>query len=262
MKLPYRILVLDDDEHALAGIVEMLRDVGYLVTGAATYDAAKRLLGLGSYDLLITDVRLRGFNGLHLVRQSHQDCPEMATIIITGYDEPMIEIEAGRYGAEFVRKPLKTAEFLKTVTRCLGEVRRQRRWPRKRVVGGFRVTADGRPAAVVDVCYGGLRLEVPAGEQLPHELRHRDRRHRPAPRSGIRVVPAVERRGSGHLRSRAVVGRHPCRTHLARHRRSADRVNRLPRPADRAHFVRAVRAGSLTLAGRARLRLALAGRPA
>jgi CheY-like chemotaxis protein len=167
MKLPYRILVLDDDEHALAGIVEMLRDVGYVVTGAATYDAAKRLLALGSYDLLITDVRLRGFNGLHLVRQSHQDSPEMATIIITGYDEPMIEIEAGRYGAEFVRKPLRAPEFLKTVTRCLAEVRRQRRWPRKRVVGGFRVTADGRPAAVVDVCYGGLRLEVPAGEKLP-----------------------------------------------------------------------------------------------
>jgi hypothetical protein len=34
-------------------------------------------------------------------------------------------------------------------------------------VGGFRVTADGRPAAVVDVCYGGLRLEVPDGGRLP-----------------------------------------------------------------------------------------------
>lgn len=37
---------------------------------------------------------------------------------------------------------------------------------RKRIVGGFRVTADGRPAAVVDVCYGGLRLEIPAGQNL------------------------------------------------------------------------------------------------
>ena len=85
----------------------LLRDAGYLVTGAATYDAAKRLLAVSSYDLLITDVRLRGFNGLHLVRQSHRDHPEMAMIIITGYDEPMIELEAGRYGAEFVRKPIK-----------------------------------------------------------------------------------------------------------------------------------------------------------
>jgi CheY-like chemotaxis protein len=167
MKLPYRILVLDDDENALAGVVELLRDANYIVTGAATYDAAKRLLAVGSYDLFITDVRLRGFNGLHLVRQNHRDHPDMATIIITAYDEPMIELEAGRYGAEYVVKPLRPVEFVKTVARCLADVRRSRRWPRKRVVGGFRVNANGRPAAVVDVCYGGLRLEVPTGGRLP-----------------------------------------------------------------------------------------------
>ena len=167
MKLPYRILALDDDDSALAGIVDLLRDSGYVVTGATTYDAAKRLLALDSYDLLITDIRLRGFNGLHLVRQCYRDRPEMGIIIITGYDEPMIEIEAGRYGAEFLRKPIKPSEFLQTVAGCLADVRRQRRWPRKRVIGGFRVTANGRPAAVVDVCYGGLRLEVPEGGNLP-----------------------------------------------------------------------------------------------
>ena len=167
MKLPYRILVLDDDEHALAGIVELLRDSGYVVTGAGTYDAAKRLLALDSFDLLISDIRLRGFNGLNLIRQSHRDYPEMAMMIITGYDEPMMEIEAGRFGAEFVRKPIKPKEFIEAVGRALGRVHRQRRWPRKRVVGGFRVTAAGKPAAVVDVCYGGLRLEFPSGDKLP-----------------------------------------------------------------------------------------------
>jgi CheY-like chemotaxis protein len=167
MKLPYRILVLDDDEPALDGIVEMLRDASYLVTGAMTYDAAKRLLALGSYDLLITDVRLRGFNGLNLVRHSRQDYPEMGVIIISGYEEQLMEVEAARYGATFLRKPLRPALFLEAVAAALARVRRQRRWPRKRVIGGFRVTAHGRPAAVVDVCYGGLRLEIPAGSDLP-----------------------------------------------------------------------------------------------
>jgi DNA-binding response OmpR family regulator len=167
VKLPFRILVLDDDEHTLSGLVELLRDAEYLVTAAATYDAAKRLLRLGVYDLLIADIHLRGFNGLHLVRQSYGEHPEMAFIIITGYDEPMMEVEAGRYGAEFIRKPIKPQEFLASVARALNGVRRQRRWPRKRIVGGFRVTAAGKPAAVVDVCYGGLRLELPAGQALP-----------------------------------------------------------------------------------------------
>lgn len=167
MKQPYYVLVLDDDENALEGMVELLRESGYLVAGATTYDGAKQLLAFNTYDLLITDVRLRGFNGLHLVRECHRDRPDMATIIMTGYDEPMMELEAGRYGAEFIRKPIKPEEFLKTAGRCLADMRRQRRWPRKRVEGGFRVTVEGRPAAVVDVCYGGLRLEVPAGGRLP-----------------------------------------------------------------------------------------------
>ena len=167
MKLPYRILALDDDEHALAGIVELLRDAGHHVTGAATYDAAKRLLAVSPFDLLVSDVRLRSYNGLHLVMQSRSDHPEMAVIIITGYDDPLIELEAHRYHAELVRKPIQPSEFLKTVTRALAAVRRERRWPRKRVVGGFRVTIDGKPAAVVDVSYGGLRLEIPDQRQLP-----------------------------------------------------------------------------------------------
>jgi DNA-binding response OmpR family regulator len=167
MKLPYRILVLDDDEHTLAGLVELLRGAQYQVTGAATYDAATRLLAVGSFDLLVSDVRLRGYNGLNLIRQTHVDHPEMATMIISGYDEPMMQLEAGRYGAEFLRKPIKPAVFLETIARALARVRRKRRWPRKRIVSGFRVIADGNPAAVVDVCYGGLRLEIPAKQHLP-----------------------------------------------------------------------------------------------
>ena len=166
MKLPYRILVLDDDENALEGIVELLRDAEYHVTGAAAYDTAKQLLTESSFDLLITDVRLRGFNGLNLVMKCRADYPDMAVIIISGYDQPLIDLEASRYQATFVGKPIRPAAFLDSVARCLANVRRERRWPRKRVVGGFRVTAAGQPAAVVDVSYGGLRLEVPKGTAL------------------------------------------------------------------------------------------------
>lgn len=167
MKLPYRILVLDDDENALEGLVEMLRDVDYVVSGVTTYDEAKRQLAAENFDLLISDVRLRGYNGLNLVKMCRAEFPDMAVIIISGYEEPLMQLEAGRYQATFVRKPIRPSELLAAVGTALSGVRRQRRWPRKRVVGGFRVTAHGRPAAVVDVGYGGLRLEVPKGTELP-----------------------------------------------------------------------------------------------
>ena len=38
------------------------------------------------------------------------------------------------------------------------------------MVGGFRVVAAGTPAAVVDVCYGGLRLEMPMVSKLPRKF--------------------------------------------------------------------------------------------
>ena len=167
MKLPFRILVLDDDEHALSGLAELLRDAEYDVMSAASYDAGKRLLGEHSYDLLIADVRLRGFNGLNLVKQARADHPDMAVIIISGYEQQLMELEASRYQALFVQKPIRPMEFLAAVSASLSGVRRQRRWPRKRLRGGFRVTAAGAPAAVVDVSYGGLRLEVPKGARLP-----------------------------------------------------------------------------------------------
>jgi CheY-like chemotaxis protein len=166
-KWPFRILVIDDDENALIGMSELLCDQGHDVTAAATYDEAKSALAESAFDLLVTDVHLRAYNGLHIVMHSRAEHPEMAVIITTGYDEPALALEASRYNARFVSKPIQADDFLKAVDESLGTVRRQRRWPRKRVDGGFRVTAGGRPAAVVDVSYGGLRLELPDGAALP-----------------------------------------------------------------------------------------------
>lgn len=167
MKLQYRVLVLEDDENALAGIVELLSESGYDVTATSAYEDAKRILSGTTFDLFVTDVRLRSFNGLHLVKKVRQEAPETGVIIMTGYDEPLMQLEASRYSAEFIKKPIKTRELLDCVRRSLSSVRRERRWPRKRVLGGFRVTAAGRPAAVVDVSYGGLCLEIPAVDSLP-----------------------------------------------------------------------------------------------
>jgi DNA-binding response OmpR family regulator len=170
MKLPYRILVLDDDDNALEGIVELLRGADYVATGASTFDRAKEVLARDRFDLLLADVQLRGFNGLHLVRQVRHDRPEMAAMIMTGYDDTLMELEAGRYGAAFIRKPIEPTAFLEAVTKSLSDVRRERRWHRKPVAGGFRVTVNGTPAAVVDVSYGGLRIELPRREKLPSQF--------------------------------------------------------------------------------------------
>lgn len=167
MKLNYRVLVVEDDDNALAGVVEMLSEGGYEVTPASAYEDAKRLLTVGGYDLFVTDVRLRSYNGINLVKKVREESPETAVIIMTGYDEPLMQLEASRYSALFLKKPIKSAALLDAARESLSNIRRVRRWPRKRIVGGFRVKAAGRPAAVVDVSYGGLCLEIPATDTVP-----------------------------------------------------------------------------------------------
>lgn len=170
MRLPFRILVLQDDTRTLSGLVHMLRDANYLVTGAATSDAAKRLLAIGAFDLLITDARLEKFNGSNIVRHTSEEHPGMAVLVMTDEDEPLSGFEARRSNAEVFRRPLHKQEFLSTVSRCLRMVRRPRRWERKRVETTFRVHANGIPAGVIDVCYGGLRLEFKRTSTIPERF--------------------------------------------------------------------------------------------
>lgn len=160
--LPFHILVVDDDEAALAGLVELLRDAGHQATGAATFDAARRLLDVGSYDLLVADVRLRAYNGLHLVRQTRQRHPEMAVIVLTGYPERALEFEAARYGAVYLEKPIDPRQFMRAVERLLAQVRRERRWPRRHTPEPMVVQIGSWSARLLDISYGGLRFEMMA----------------------------------------------------------------------------------------------------
>ncbi|MCA1560989.1 MAG: response regulator [Acidobacteria bacterium] len=169
MGLPYSILVVDDDLNALDGMLDMLGEARYLAAGATTFESAKQLLAAGPYHLFISDIRLGAFNGLHLVMRCRIDQPEMAIIIITGYPEPMLELEAGRYGATLLTKPFKPGAFLSAVAHTLASVRRARRWPRKAVARNLAAQVAQQPATIMDVSYGGLRFQIgaDAGELPP-----------------------------------------------------------------------------------------------
>ena len=162
-----RVLVIDDDAGVRESLSRMLAQAGYSVRLAESGDEGFKLARDGGFDVILSDMKMPGLSGLEVLRKLRDVRVDASFIIMTGFDESMMEIEAGRYGATFVRKPVTPSVLLDTVARCLEKVRRQRRWMRKRVVGGFRVTANGRPAAVMDVSYGGLRLEIPNAETLP-----------------------------------------------------------------------------------------------
>jgi DNA-binding NtrC family response regulator len=114
--MPRRILIVEDDDAIRRVIGTLLSGAGHEVVKAATLQEGRRHLDHESFDLLIADVRLGGFNGLQLLVANPRPLP---TIIMTGYPDSLLEAEAKRFGAHYVEKPFSPPALLQLVEETL-----------------------------------------------------------------------------------------------------------------------------------------------
>lgn len=172
VEMPYRVLVVDADPETLAATCQVLSSAGYLVSSTSVFEEAKQRLLISPPDLLIADVRLGAYNGVHLVVRARADQPDMPAIVSHATADPVLEVEARRAGACYVVKSPDPTALLDLVSGLLtgrpleAATAVPRRWPRKRA--GVAASLWGSDATVLDVSYGGLRLEVRARD-LPEE---------------------------------------------------------------------------------------------
>jgi CheY-like chemotaxis protein len=153
-----RILVVDDDPATRVGVAELLKRAGHDVAVCGTYEAARQAIREQRPDLLITDIRLGEYNGLQLFVA---DFEPLRAIVITGYSDPVLESEARSHGARFLLKPVPPGVLLRAVEEELASEpgAPRRRWWRKRLLNDVSADVNGTPARIVDVSYGGLRVE-------------------------------------------------------------------------------------------------------
>ncbi len=119
---PHRaeILVVDDESSARTGLVELLRDEGFSVRGAA--DAFKALGQLDDWtpDLVITDVHMPGMDGIALMQRLRERLGHVGVVVMTAYSTVEKAVEAMRLGADdYLTKPLNIEELLVVVERIL-----------------------------------------------------------------------------------------------------------------------------------------------
>jgi two-component system C4-dicarboxylate transport response regulator DctD len=107
-----RVVVVDDDEALLRVLTTGLELSGYSVTAFDRFEDAKKHLAAVVPDVLITDVRLGGSNGLHLVVMSKLRHPEMVAVVMTGYDDVVLRKDAEAAGAHYVVKPILVADLV------------------------------------------------------------------------------------------------------------------------------------------------------
>ena len=152
------ISVVHADPAALANTAKLLSNAGYRVTAASTFEEAKLLLSANPPDLLITHVRLRAFNGLHLVLRRRAEHPRSVSIVMDSGADPVLACEAKRLSAPYLIEPVSPEQLLTLIAKLPSE--KNRHWPRKAVAGGFAARVDGGAVLVLDVSYEGLRLEI------------------------------------------------------------------------------------------------------
>jgi excisionase family DNA binding protein len=117
-----RVLDVDDED----GIRELLRKTlqlaDYDVDVAEDGRVALERLRLKRYDLLITDLRMPGIDGLAVIRDARRLRPDLPVIIITGYSTEATAIEAIDLGVQgYLTKPFRVPRVLNAAAKALGE---------------------------------------------------------------------------------------------------------------------------------------------
>jgi DNA-binding response OmpR family regulator len=117
LRVPQKILVVEDDGPMRLLFETVLEGAGYEVIAVSSVDAAKKVLAEQQPDALIADVRLEGENGLQLVATSRRHIP---SIMVTGMEDAGLEHEAHDMGAEYLVKPVSPALLLSLLEQKLG----------------------------------------------------------------------------------------------------------------------------------------------
>jgi two-component system C4-dicarboxylate transport response regulator DctD len=116
-----KILVVDDMPETLSALAELLAGAGFDVVTAQSFEEAKLKLEQDTPDLLVVDIRLGPYNGLHLVVRERLVHPDRPVIMTTGFPDALLQADARKYGAEFMEKPIRPADLIAMIRKLLSE---------------------------------------------------------------------------------------------------------------------------------------------
>jgi DNA-binding NtrC family response regulator len=121
--MPHLLLV--DDEEALRSVVaERLTEEGFEVTQASDGEAALRALEKFAFDVIISDLRLPGVDGRHVIDAALARYPDIVAIVVTGYGTVKDAVEVIKAGAaDFIAKPFQFDELMHVLNNALEQKR-------------------------------------------------------------------------------------------------------------------------------------------
>jgi DNA-binding NtrC family response regulator len=115
-----KILVVDDEEIVLKSCQKILEGGGHQVFTALSGQEAFELLGKESIDIVITDIKMPGMDGMEVLERIKEKYPDILVIMITGYSTVQSAVQAMKLGAfDYIPKPFTPDEVLVVVEKAL-----------------------------------------------------------------------------------------------------------------------------------------------
>jgi DNA-binding NtrC family response regulator len=119
-----RVLIVDDESLSREFLMEAAQTLGCRADAVPDGAQALERLKSRSYDLLITDLRMPGMDGLEVIRQAATACPGMPAVLLTAFGTIEAAVQAMKLGAaDFLLKPC-TPETLELVLRRIERTRK------------------------------------------------------------------------------------------------------------------------------------------
>ncbi|MBW2002524.1 MAG: sigma-54-dependent Fis family transcriptional regulator, partial [Deltaproteobacteria bacterium] len=118
------ILIIDDEKNYLVILEALLSPEGYEIITEDNAINALRSIRETDLDLIITDMKMPGMNGIELLEESKKINPELPVIIMTAYGTIEMAVEAMKKRAyDYISKPFRNEELKLTIKKALENYR-------------------------------------------------------------------------------------------------------------------------------------------
>jgi len=115
------VLVVDDEQVMRDLLTDVLEEEGYRVTAvAAAEEALERVNNANDIEIIITDIKMKGMDGIELLRKVKEIDPKIDVIVMTGYASVQTAVESMKLGAiDYLTKPLNIDQIRVIVNKAV-----------------------------------------------------------------------------------------------------------------------------------------------
>jgi DNA-binding NtrC family response regulator len=122
------VLIVDDEANVRKVLTALLEQAGYRTSPAASGEEALDLVRAQDPDLVLTDLRMPGMDGLELLRTLREEFPEIPVVLLTAHGTVEAAVEAMKRGAhDFLTKPFDKEQVVQVLAKALAQAERSRR---------------------------------------------------------------------------------------------------------------------------------------